>query len=111
MHGSWQSALPSRFITELPQDHVDTIVDEGFYGGSVGFRDNAGGQEFADVGAIGNPELLAGLCQPACGVQIPTLDVHRDRHRDQQQRDEMRLLYHQQPGVGLAQRRLPATST
>src|ERR1700759_5317631 len=49
VHGSWQSALPSRFITELPQDHVDTIVDEGFYGGSVGFRDNAGGQEFAST--------------------------------------------------------------
>jgi len=49
VHGSWQSALPSRFITELPQDHVETIVDEGFYGGSVGFRDNAGGQEFAST--------------------------------------------------------------
>ena len=41
VHGSWQSALPSRFITELPEDHVETVVDEGFYGGNVGFRDNA----------------------------------------------------------------------
>ncbi len=50
VHGSWQSALPSRFITELPQDHVETIVDEGFYGGNVGFRDNAGAaQEFAST--------------------------------------------------------------
>src|SRR6185295_17690498 len=41
IHGNWQSSLPSRFITELPEDHVDTVVDEGFYGGYVGFRDNA----------------------------------------------------------------------
>ena len=45
VHGCWQSALPSRFITELPEDHVESVVDEGFYGGYVGFRDNAGGKE------------------------------------------------------------------
>jgi len=49
VHGSWQSALPSRFITELPQDHVDMVVDEGFYGGNAGFRDNANAQEFAST--------------------------------------------------------------
>ncbi|MGC9953270.1 MAG: UvrD-helicase domain-containing protein [Rhizomicrobium sp.] len=43
VHGSWQSALPSRFIMELPEEHVETAVDEGFYGGNVGFRDNASG--------------------------------------------------------------------
>jgi DNA helicase II / ATP-dependent DNA helicase PcrA len=40
VHGSWQSALPSRFISELPQEHVEMVVDEGFYGGNAGFRDN-----------------------------------------------------------------------
>src|SRR6201992_3742196 len=48
IHGNWQSALPSRFINEIPEDHVETRVDEGFYGGSVGFRDNAKAQEFAN---------------------------------------------------------------
>ena len=47
VHGSWQSALPSRFITELPEEHVDAAVDEGFYGGYVGFRDNANAAGFA----------------------------------------------------------------
>ncbi len=46
IHGNWQSSLPSRFITEIPDDHVDTVVDEGFYGGYVGFRDNAAGGSF-----------------------------------------------------------------
>ena len=40
VHGTWQSALPSRFIKEIPEDHVDAVVDEGFYGGYAGFRDN-----------------------------------------------------------------------
>jgi DNA helicase-2/ATP-dependent DNA helicase PcrA len=43
VHGSWQSALPSRFINELPEQHVETTVDEGFYGGNAGFRDNMSG--------------------------------------------------------------------
>jgi DNA helicase-2/ATP-dependent DNA helicase PcrA len=49
VHGSWQSALPSRFISELPDAHVETVVDEGFYGGNVGFRDNAFGKEFSST--------------------------------------------------------------
>ncbi len=49
VHGSWQSALPSRFITELPEEHTDTVVDEGFYGGSVGFRDNVNAGGFAST--------------------------------------------------------------
>jgi DNA helicase-2/ATP-dependent DNA helicase PcrA len=49
VRGSWQSALPSRFITELPEEHVDTVVDEGFYGGSVGFRDNLNAGGFAST--------------------------------------------------------------
>ncbi len=47
VHGSWQSALPSRFLKEIPEDHVDAVMDEGFYGGATGFRDNAGGAGFA----------------------------------------------------------------
>lgn len=43
IHGSWQSALPSRFISEIPPEHVETTVDEGFYGGNAGFRDNLSG--------------------------------------------------------------------
>ncbi len=46
VHGNWQSALPSRFISELPPEHVDSVVDEGFYGGYVGFRDNAQAASF-----------------------------------------------------------------
>jgi DNA helicase II / ATP-dependent DNA helicase PcrA len=45
VHGQWQSALPSRFIGELPESHVDNVASEGFYGnyGGSGFRDNQSG--------------------------------------------------------------------
>ncbi|HLY04578.1 MAG TPA: UvrD-helicase domain-containing protein [Rhizomicrobium sp.] len=49
VHGNWQSALPSRFISELPEEHVDAVIDEGFYGGYVGFRDNATNAGFAST--------------------------------------------------------------
>jgi DNA helicase-2/ATP-dependent DNA helicase PcrA len=49
VHGSWQSALPSRFLKDIPEEHLDTVIDEGFYGGSSGFRDNAGGAAFAST--------------------------------------------------------------
>jgi DNA helicase-2/ATP-dependent DNA helicase PcrA len=46
VHGSWQAALPSRFIKEIPETHVDATVDEGFYGGYAGFRDNGQAADF-----------------------------------------------------------------
>ena len=49
VHGSWQSALPSRFLKEIPEEHVETVMDEGFYGGATGFRDNAGAESFAST--------------------------------------------------------------
>lgn len=34
--GQWQSALPSRFIDELPEGHVDVLTPPGLYGGGYG---------------------------------------------------------------------------
>ncbi len=36
MHGRWQNALPSRFIDELPEAHVDVLTAPGLYGGNYG---------------------------------------------------------------------------
>lgn len=60
IYGNWQSCLPSRFIDELPKDHVDVIVEQGLstqsrggyggggyggnsYGGGYGGGHNYGG--------------------------------------------------------------------
>ncbi|MDZ7907573.1 MAG: 3'-5' exonuclease [Gemmobacter sp.] len=36
VYGQWQSQLPSRFIDELPPDHVDVLTPPGLYGGGFG---------------------------------------------------------------------------
>ena len=35
-YGQWQSALPSRFIDELPEEHVEVLTPPGLYGGGYG---------------------------------------------------------------------------
>ena len=36
LYGQWQSALPSRFIDELPAEHVEVLTPPGLYGGGFG---------------------------------------------------------------------------
>ncbi|MBE3639128.1 ATP-dependent helicase [Mangrovicoccus algicola] len=33
VYGQWQSQLPSRFVDELPEDHVEVLTPPGLYGG------------------------------------------------------------------------------
>jgi len=43
--GQWQSALPSRFIDELPEDHVEVLTPPGLYGGGYGAAGMSSGLE------------------------------------------------------------------
>ncbi|MEL6957494.1 MAG: 3'-5' exonuclease, partial [Pseudomonadota bacterium] len=36
VYGQWQSQMPSRFVDELPEDHVDVLTPPGLYGGGFG---------------------------------------------------------------------------
>ncbi|KJZ20938.1 ATP-dependent helicase [Loktanella sp. S4079] len=36
VYGQWQSQLPSRFIDELPEEHVEVLTPPGLYGGNYG---------------------------------------------------------------------------
>ncbi|MCR8725211.1 ATP-dependent helicase [Frigidibacter sp. ROC022] len=36
VYGQWQSALPSRFVDELPAEHVEVLTPPGLYGGGYG---------------------------------------------------------------------------
>ena len=47
MYGQWQSSLPSRFIDELPEDHVEVLTPPGLYGGGYG----AGQGEYPSAGS------------------------------------------------------------
>ena len=41
--GQWQSSMPSRFIDELPEPHVEVLTPPGLYGGGFGAAAPAGG--------------------------------------------------------------------
>ncbi|TNE35605.1 MAG: ATP-dependent DNA helicase [Alphaproteobacteria bacterium] len=36
VHGRWQNGIPSRFLDELPADHVEVDSDQGLYGSGTG---------------------------------------------------------------------------
>ncbi|MFO6462755.1 ATP-dependent helicase [Jannaschia sp. KMU-145] len=52
VYGQWQSALPSRFIDELPADHVDVLTPPGLYGGGFGASGMAAAQKTAMGGGV-----------------------------------------------------------
>jgi len=60
IHGSWASAIPSRFVAELPDRHIETISDAGLYGsgvhGGAYGRDPVWGGRFAGGGSRGGLE-------------------------------------------------------
>ena len=55
LHGSWSPAIPSRFVDELPKEHVEVESDQGLYGaagGGFGENFDSGGSSggFSDWG-------------------------------------------------------------
>ncbi|WP_179380838.1 ATP-dependent helicase [Jannaschia marina] len=52
VYGQWQSALPSRFIDELPADHVEVLTPPGLYGGGFGATGMAAAQHSAMGGGV-----------------------------------------------------------
>ncbi|EKE45328.1 DNA helicase II [Oceaniovalibus guishaninsula JLT2003] len=50
VYGQWQSSLPSRFIDELPADHVEVLTPPGLYGGGYGA---------AGMAASASPAIMA----------------------------------------------------
>ena len=54
LYGSWQSAISSRFVGEIPQEHIELITESGLYGGRSGSGSGFGGSNLWD-----EPEVLA----------------------------------------------------
>jgi len=55
VYGQWQSALPSRFIDELPEGHVDVLTPPGLYGGGFGAAATAMDQRVASADVYNSP--------------------------------------------------------
>jgi len=107
VHGSWQSALPSRFIKEIPEAHVEATIDEGFYGGYTGFRDNENAANFGSTydspgwkRAQANRAAAAGTIRtrpPMIEAQAWSVQTS-DPGASQYQRDDR--VFHQKFGYG-----------
>ena len=50
VYGQWQSSMPSRFIDELPEAHVEVLTPPGLYGGGYGA---------AGMSASASPQIMA----------------------------------------------------
>jgi DNA helicase-2/ATP-dependent DNA helicase PcrA len=53
IHGSWSSTAPSRFIDELPAEHVEVKESQGNFGGFSGYG-GFGESRFDRAGAFGS---------------------------------------------------------
>jgi len=54
IHGTWQSAIPSRFIEELPEAHVDVNEGSSAYGGYNSGRGGYGTSRFDQMESFGS---------------------------------------------------------
>jgi DNA helicase-2/ATP-dependent DNA helicase PcrA len=54
-YGQLQSALPSRFIDELPEEHVDVLTPPGLHGGGYGAAAPTLDQKAADANVYNSP--------------------------------------------------------
>ncbi len=68
VYGQWQSALPSRFIDELPAEHVEVLTPPGLYGGGFGAAAPAFAsqvEERATKADVYNTHPAGGACRTA----------------------------------------------
>ncbi|SHJ12838.1 ATP-dependent helicase [Wenxinia saemankumensis] len=66
VYGQWQSQLPSRFIDELPEAHVEVLTPPGLYGGGYGA---------AGMSASASP-ILQGLAASSVQERASRADVY-----------------------------------
>ena len=66
VYGQWQSQMPSRFIDELPEAHVDVLTPPGLYGGGYGA---------AGMAASASP-ILQGLAEEDIAFRASRADVY-----------------------------------
>ena len=68
VYGQWQSQMPSRFIDELPTEHVDVLTAPGLYGGNYGA---AGMSAQANPASVGMGSNLHKRAAEADGYDSP----------------------------------------
>src|SRR6185437_12733921 len=87
IHGSWQAAIPSRFVGELPPEHIEILAEPGLQphlaSVGVGFGESRrdawgmashfGGGGYARPDLARRPPLIEGRGEPVRGAEIPMI--------------------------------------
>jgi len=100
IHNQWHSAIPSRFIQELPQEHIEMECEKAQYGNGLDGVDNSAGSEpsFNETSS-GGPGWLRFQKR---GPGLPLIDV--DARNDQEGSDDFSegdRCFHQKFGMGI----------
>ncbi len=92
VHNLWQSAIPSRFIDELPPDHVEAVSDQGLYG--------AGGESGSSrraMAEMATPDVRWGGGRRAA----PMIEARAERVRENKSGYKLgQRVFHQKFGYG-----------
>ena len=97
LHGSWAAAIPSRFVDELPRDHVEVESDAGLYGATGGgFAQGGFGDWQANRWSPGRERAQRYRDQAAPFIE-GTARVAADSGRSYAPRDR---IFHQKYGYG-----------
>jgi len=110
--GQWQSALPSRFVDELPADHVEVLTPPGLYGGGFGAASPPGldgivrgselGERAARADVYNSPgwKRMTSRSRDSARDQSPARNVIIDQNAAAQFTEGDRV-FHQKFGYGL----------
>ncbi len=101
IYGRWQSVLPSRFVDELPPQHVEARADTGYYN-QIGHDDTGGG--FEDTRSTYNSPGWARYQANKDQLRSKTIDgtarrIASDKQSANGLKQDMRI-FHQKFGYG-----------
>ncbi|TRW94821.1 AAA family ATPase [Paracoccus sp. M683] len=81
LYGQWQSSMPSRFVDELPTDHVEVLTPPGLYGGGYGaamaFAGANAGTDMHDRAAQADVYNSPGWKRMQANAAVRRAPVHR----------------------------------
>jgi len=80
LHGSWAPALPSRFVDELPREHIELESDQGLYGAPLGGYREGADEGFAESGgAHWSPGMARARARRAAAGRMLELEAEPAR--------------------------------
>ena len=104
IHGSWQTNMPSRFLDELPEAHVEVTAAKGTYGGFAASR-------FDEAGAFGSSYGTPGWQRAQRHTRGDTGGFDENESQDYETGADARVHHGgANPGHGGAQARVKASS-